>query len=390
MTTALRFLLFLAAVLSAACTQEQPTASEPRPVRAQTLRLALTEARECRSLPGQVQSRNSVVLSSKLSGTVTEVLAAEGDVLHAGQPILRIDDAELRQRRQSVASTAGQAALERQAVTARRIQAQTTLARLRKLLDQGAVSRDDVDRAHAEYQALASREKALGAQSSAAGFQEAEIKALLQYSTVTSPLGGVLVRRHVDLGAFVQAGTSLAKVDALDSGFDLVALADESLLGVMDKGMSVVALIPSLSPAPFLTTLSAVIAQVDPKNRSFRVKAALKGAPSPGMFGKICVPVTTRPALLVPHRALRPRGELTTALIVDNQDMLRLRLIKTGATYQKAVLDDQTFLLQTGAAPLAATEGELLVEILSGLFPGEEVVVGAPATAREGDRLVRG
>jgi hypothetical protein len=84
----------------------------------------------------------------------------------------------------------------------------------------------------------------------------------------------VLSRRHVDLGAFVQAGTPLAEVDDLTSGFDLVARADESLLGRISQGMTVVALIPSLSAAPFLTTLSAVIGQVDPTSRSFRVKAA--------------------------------------------------------------------------------------------------------------------
>ena len=85
--------------------------------------------------------------------------------------------------------------------------------------------------------------------------------------------------------------------------------ADESLLGRISQGMTVIALIPSLSAAPFLTTLSAVIGQVDPGSRSFRVKAALKSAPQPGMFGKICVPVAEGPKLLVPESCLRRRGE---------------------------------------------------------------------------------
>ncbi|NCC95061.1 MAG: hypothetical protein EOM10_17640, partial [Opitutae bacterium] len=116
-------------------------------------------------------------------------------------------------------------------LAARKAQAKATLERMQKLLRQAAVSRDDVDRAQAEYEALANQEKAMAAQSSAAGFQSAEIRALMQYSTVTSPLNGVLTRRHVDLGAFVQAGTPLAEVADLKSGFELVAQADESLLG---------------------------------------------------------------------------------------------------------------------------------------------------------------
>lgn len=385
-------LLIPLALLLAACGQEKaPSASEPRSITAQTLRLALTEARECRSLPGQVQAKNSVILSSKLSGTVTEVLAKEGDRVTVGQPILRLDDAELRQREQSIRSSAGQAGLESRALAARRTQAKATFDRLNKLLAQGAISRDDVDRARAEYEALASQEKAMAAQSSAAGFQGAEVRELMRYGVVTSPLGGVLTRRHADLGAFVQAGAPLAEVDDLSSGFDLVAPADESLLGRLNPGMDVVALVPSLSPAPFLTTLSAVIAQVDPASRAFRVKAALAGTPSSGMYGKICVPVATSQKLLVPASALRRRGELVTALIVDDQSILRLRLLKIGGTYHKAVLDGRTFILQTGAEDLGAAPAgtEILVEVLSGLFAGEDVVLAAPDTAREGDRLTR-
>ena len=140
----LRLLPLLAVLLLAACGQDAPPKAEPRSIKAKALRLSLTEARECTSLPGQVQSRNSVTLASKVSGTVTEILAKEGDSLAAGQTILRIDDAELRQREQGVRSTAGQASLEGKALAARRAQAKATFERMQKLLDQNAISRDDV------------------------------------------------------------------------------------------------------------------------------------------------------------------------------------------------------------------------------------------------------
>jgi hypothetical protein len=109
------------------------------------------------------------------------------------------------------------------------------------------------------------------------------------------------------------------------------------------------------------------------------------------MFGKVCVPVGAAHKLLVPQSVIRPRGELTTTLIIDNESMLRLRIVKTGGIYQKAVLDGQTFILETGAEQLGAVPqgAEILVEILSGLSEGEEVVLDAPDMAREGDHLVR-
>jgi len=175
----LRTLLLLAILLLAACGQDAPPKAEPRSIKAGTLRLSLTEARECTSLPGEVQSRNSVTLASKVSGTVTEILAKEGDALTAGQIILRIDDAELRQREQGVRSTAGQASLEGKALAARRADLVLAVILMAVVFMLVAISRDDVDRARAEYEALASQEKAMAAQSSAAGFQGAEIRALM-------------------------------------------------------------------------------------------------------------------------------------------------------------------------------------------------------------------
>lgn len=387
-----RFLVMFILLSLAACGQGEQAASlqEASSVSVGTLRLTPTEARECRSLPGEVASRNSVTLSSKLSGTVVEVMAAEGDMVAKGQPILRIDDTELRLREQSTQSAAGQASLERQALAARTSQAKATYQRMNRLLAEGVLSQDEVDRARAEYEALLSQTRAVAAQTSSVGFQKQEIRTLRGYSVVTAPIAGVLTRRFADLGAFVNAGQPLAAIDESGQGYEIVSLADESLLGHVAQGMRVVAMVPSLSREPFLTVLTSVIERVDPTNRAFRVKAALgaqSGSPSAGLYGKICVPVKAGAKLLVPAEALRKRGDLVTAFIVDGQGILRLRLVKTGARYQQATFDGQTFILETATdAPEGARE---MVEVLAGLNKGEELAVDVPDTAREGDRVER-
>lgn len=379
-----------------ACSQENPTQPEPRSVTAQTMRLGLTTAQECRTLSGQVRSRNSVMLASKISGTVTAIQSEEGAAVQPGQVIVRIDDAELRQREQSLAATASQANLERQALVARRSQAGTTLERLRSVLGTHAASQEEVDRAQAEYDALVHQEKALAAQATAAHLQSAEVRSLLRYSTLSSPVHGVLTRRHVDLGTFVQAGSPVAEIEDLRSGFDLEARADESLLGLVQPGMTVLTVLPAIRQEPLVSTLSAVVDQVEPASRSFRIKANVDGSARAGMFGTICIPMPESEKLLVPLSALRPRGELMTAFVLDEQDTLRLRLIKIGALYQKIELDGQAFILQartdqSGQAYTQTEPGnaEILAEVRSGLFAGEEIVCAAPDTAREGDRLVR-
>lgn len=390
----LRILAFCAALLAlTACGQGPDKAPEGRRVRAATLALEPREAVECRSLPGQVEAKNSAVLSSKISGTVTAVFVEEGAFVQKGQPILQIDDAELRQRRQGAQAGAGQAVLERKAVAAQAALARTNLERMRKLLDQQAVSRDDFDRAQAEFLTLQSKEQALAAQAAQAGHQSEEVASLLSYSTVTAPISGILTRRQADLGAFVNAGAPLAAIDDAQGGFEIAAQADENLLARLGPGMRVLGFVPALSARPFATQLTAVIGHVDPATRTFRVKAALPdtvegGEPGAqaraGLFGKVCVPLTPARKLLVPEEAVRLRGELPTVLTVDQDQVLRLRIVKTGGRYLEAQVEGRAYILQAQAGERIPG---LLAEVLSGLNPGETVVVSPDQTLREGDRL---
>lgn len=387
---ALSAAFFAALSLLAACGQSREEAPKPRTVSAPTVRVGYQEALECSSLPGQVESRNSVVLSSKVSGTVTAVYAEEGALVQKGQPILQIDDSELRQREKSAQSTAGQAELQRQALAAKAALARTNLQRMEKLLEQKAVSRDDFDRARAEYLSLKSQEEALAASVASAGHQREEVRSLLAYSTVTAPLTGILAKRNVDLGSFVNAGAPLASIDDVQGGFDITAQGDETLLPRVRQGMTVLAQVPSLSQRPFLTELSAVVGHVDPATRTFKVKAELPAVDGnatahAGMFGKVCVPLSQARKLLVPAEAVRLRGDLPTALVVDQDGVLRLRLLKIGATYLRAEVGGKAYILQS-QAEAAPPEGAL-VEVLAGLSEGEIIVAGGSETLREGDHL---
>jgi len=399
-------LAFATGLLLSACGGDKT--AEPKTASAPTVRATLYDARECRSLAGEVRSQNSVILSSKISGTVVEVLAAEGAVVEKGHPILRIDDTELRQRMQGIQSTAQQAGLERQAIAARVAMAKTNSERMQKLFAQQAISRDELDRASTEHQALKKQEQALAASAAAAGHQGAEAKSLMGYSVVTAPFRGVISRRFVDQGAFVNAGAPLASIDDVQGGYELEAQADESLMSAVSKGMQVLGLVPSVSSEPFLTRLTTVVDHVDPATRTFKVRAAYNAPtipdsattistanatqattpvnrPHAGMFGKVCVPMSLAKKLLIPATSVRQRGELATVLVVDDKSVLRLRLIKIGGAYLKADLDGQSFIVQ--AQSEAANVPGVMLEVLSGLTEGEIVVNGGPETLREGDRL---
>ena len=375
----------------AACTREEPAKpASARNISAQTQVVHLEQAVECRSFPAQVESRNSVTLASKLSGSVVEILAQEGAALKAGGLIMRIDDKDLQSRAQGLAASTSQAASERQALEARASHAKANLDRLSRLLAQKVISQDDFEKARTEYLALAREVEANAARESAVRAQKGELTSLSAYTRITAPFDGVLTRRFVDLGAFVNAGQPLAMLDDVTSGFDLVAQVDESLLAGLSVGQQAVGAVASLAPAPFATRVSAVVGRVDPATRTFRLKAELPpGAAAQaraGMFGRIFLPVRVSKKVLVPDACLRLRGDLPVVFVADDSGVVSLRVVKPGGRFIKVMLEGQPYLTDSEAFESPGVPA--YVEVLTGLSGGERVVCSQTGTLREGDRII--
>jgi len=377
------------ALLAGGCGQEPPARPQPRTVRVPVVEIKAVEAVECRSFPAQVESLGSVTLAGKSSGAVVEVFAQEGQALKAGDPILRLDDQELKSREQSLTASMAQAASERQAAAGRAAHARANLERLARLLAQKVISQDDFEKARTEQQALAREEEAIASRERALAAQREELRAQAPYLRITAPFDGVLSRRYVDLGAFVAAGQPLALVDAVSSGFDLTAQVDESLLYSLSVGQVLVGAVPALSPAPFAARVRAVVGRVDPATRTFRLKAELPplgGAqPKSGLYGRLFVPARTANKLLLPVACLAPRGDLQAVQVVDAQGVTALRVIKTGGRFLKVEFDGKPFL--TDSEAFEDPTREAFVEVLSGLSDGERVACAGALQLRDGDRV---
>jgi len=381
------------ALLLAACSGDKPReAGRPRIVETPLRPVQRRDVVECRSFPAQVESHQSVVLASKVAGAVLSVAAREGDMLRAGQEIMRLDDKDLSSQEQGLSASREQIFRERQALIARAGLARTTTERLGRLLAQKAVSQEDYDKARAEYEALTRQVEAAEAQMGAAASKLGELAALRVYTRITAPFDGILARRYVDQGAFVTAGAPLALVDAASGGFELTALVDESLIAGLRQGQTLVAAVPSLAPEPFPVAVSAIVGRVDPLTRAFKLKCALPdpvpgatGPPRAGMFGRVFVPARTVDKLLVPEACIVRRGDLPTVMAVDADGTLRFRVVKTGGVFLAVAFDGKTYL--TDSQAFGETGRERFVDVVSGLADGDRLACDPGGTLREGDRV---
>ena len=155
---------------------------------------------------GRFEASRSVEVRPRVSGQITGIHFRDGDVVRAGQLLFTIDPrpytAALAEAQAGVATASSDLAL-----------AQADLGRAQRLLDEGAVSRSDVDR-------LTARVRATRAALAAA---QARVRARaldVEFTRVRAPIGGRISDRRIDGGNLVSAGdasgTLLTTINALD------------------------------------------------------------------------------------------------------------------------------------------------------------------------------
>ncbi len=281
---------------------------------------------------GVVRPFADATLSTKLMGSVTEVLVQEGDAVRRNQPLLRIDARDLGAQRQQV--DAAQA--EAQAVLA---EAELHVRRMRALYEDDAAPRAQLDAAETGYtRALAGV--------AAARASAAELSAVSSYSVVRAPFDGIVVQRMVDPGSFAAPGAPLLTVQD-PSRLRISVSASPDAVRQVQPGSRVSADIEGF-------VVTATVEGVVPGMAGlFTVNAIVENAgaalPSTGA-AELALPQGTRTTVVVPARAIRRQGDLT-GVYLRQGDAVLTRWVRVG--------------------PAAADS----VEVLGGLRDGDVIIV---------------
>ncbi|HVP14087.1 MAG TPA: HlyD family secretion protein [Terriglobales bacterium] len=214
----------------------------------------------------QVEGHIIPVLS-RVSGYVSAVLVDDDQQVRAGQVLVRIDDRDLAARlaqAEGDLATAlamggsrgetGQAAAQLQAARAAVAQAEANARkaesdrdRYRTLAQRNIVSRQQLDAAEAAAEAAEAQLRAAleqvtaasagvrGAQSRVEAARAARDQAALQlsYATIAAPEAGVVTRKSVEVGQYVQAGQPLMSVVPLHDVWVVANLKETEVRNVL-------------------------------------------------------------------------------------------------------------------------------------------------------------
>lgn len=285
---------------------------------------------------GTIRPVHETAIGARLLARVVEVNLKAGQVVNAGDVLVRLDDVDLLARRRQAEAVV-------HAAEAAHALSEADAIRSANLLKSKAVSRQEDDRAVSAF-------KSADAELRRAKESINEIQATLEWATIRSPIRGIVIDKKVSVGDMVTPGQILATLfDPLQ--MQLVASVRESLAHRLNVGQPIDVQIESFNKQ-CLGTISEIVPEAESSTRAFQVKVT---GPCPegiysGMFGRILIPLDEEQILVIPRQAVQSVGQLDLVNVATH-----------GAISRRAVRLGRTI----GAE----------VEVLSGLREGEQVQV---------------
>lgn len=316
---------------AAARSSAAAAAHMPEPMEVVTTGIAQTQPyRATTTSIGTVLALRSITLRTELSGTVREVKLVPGRIVDSGTVLVALDisveQADLRAQE-------AQAAL-----------AQTSLARLERLRQHGAVSEEEVDRARAERDIVQA--------------QIARTQAIIAKKTIRAPFRARVGIADVHPGQYLNEGTQLTTLQGVAGAAHVDFSVAQQVAATLRAGEPVRVLTTTDSTA-LPARIVAVDARVDPTTRTATVRATIVGpnAPAPGSSVRVLVPTgPSANAIVIPVSALRrgPGGDHVFVIAADSSGKMRAheRAVRSGP-----MLGDQIVILDglTAGEQIAAS-----------------------------------
>lgn len=307
-------------------------------------------AAQSEGFDGVVEAVRQTVIAAQVPGAVVALDVKAGDVVKAGQVLLRID---ARAAEQTAAAGDAQVRAARASLEV----ATKEVERQRQLYQKKYISQAALERAEAQFKATTAGVQAQLAQAGAARTQSG-------FHIVKAPYAGVVADVPVTLGDMAMPGRPLLTLYD-PAALRVTAAVPQSAIARMTPNTPVKLELPGMPAEQKWVTVkqAQVLPTIDAATHTAQVRielpAATKGA-SPGMFARVWLPTATGSAsrLFVPAKAIVRRAEMTGVYVLDPKGQPVLRQVRLGRAS-----DDQ-------------------VEILSGVTAGERVVLDPQAAAR--------
>lgn len=300
---------------------------------------------ETKAVFGQVMSRNVVPARARIGGTVRDITVDEGSEVREGEVIAVVIDDKLALRQEA-------AAAQVQAIRSQLDNAQTELDRAQQLRERGTAPQSRVDQAQTQVDVYQN-------QLQAAQAEQAVVEQQAREGEVLAPASGRVLDVPVTPGSVILPGEEIARIAG--GGYFLRLSLPERHAAEIAEGDTVEVgerVLSAGGDEGAIETRQGRLVKVYPEISGGRVEADVEveglGDYFVGERTLVWIPVGRRSVIAVPREAIATRHGV---------DMVRIAT-EDGAAEVPVVLGE----------PVATEDGDL-IEVLTGLRAGDEVVL---------------
>ncbi|MBP1639736.1 MAG: efflux transporter, family, subunit [Bacteroidetes bacterium] len=333
------------------CGNKQTGANAPEQIKAYSVETVSSQNVELKSIyPATLKGQEDIDIKPRIDGFIEKVFVDEGSIVHRGQPLFKINSPASVQNVQNARASYNTAKLD--------------VDRIRPLAEKGIYSKVKLS----TYEnALASAKAALD-----------EAKAMAGWTTVTSPVNGIVGTLNYRQGSLVNNTTVLTSVANTTNIIAYFSINEKELLTLLKdlKGNTQAEKIRNMPRVQLLLSdgseyeetgrIETISGVVDATSGSVNFRASFPnkhGLLRSGSSGKVVIPQPVSNALVIPQKAT-----------FSQQDKVLVFKVVGDSVVQKTI------------TVKATPDGQSYV-VLDGLASGEKIVTDGVATLKSGQKI---
>ncbi len=346
----------------------------------QTLESSFESQQNSLSLSGNILPSETVKLSFKTPGVITQANFSEGEFVNAGQMMASIDTKEYNLQVQASSADYESSKMQIESEIPAKINqakaqldlTKVTYERISSLYEAGAATKAQLDEITAKKIAdentykLAMEAEAIAKsklEKAGAGLELSKTK--LSDTTISSPIDGIVMKKLAQDGEVIGQGypvVAIGKVKTVDAE---IGVSDADIKDV-EIGQKVQVYLYGLNKV-FPGVIHEIGATADPLTRTFSVKVEIQNPDfeiRPGMVAKVKIPLSSTEGILVPLSSVITKSEGQIVFVYDAKTKtVSKKLVQTGK-----IVKDQ-------------------IEIISGLSDKANVVIEGQFRLHDNDKV---
>lgn len=338
--------LLMTGILFTSCSGDTHEAAVKKedPVKV-TVAVAGVQSSNIIQVSGQIESKETAVISTRVMGIIMDVKVKAGDTVQKGQLLAAINNADIMAKR-------GQAQAMVSETEAALKDAQKDYERFAELYKQSSASAKEFENASLHFSSVK-------AKAEAAKQMQNETEAMLAYTNLRAPFSGTIIQKNVDAGSMASPGMPLLTMEQI-GGYQVSASVSEGDIANIKVNAEATVLIKSSGRA-----IRGKVSEISPSSQfsggQYSIKVNIPDAERTGLYSGMYVSVSIQTPgkasesnkLLIPASAVIYRDQLTGLYTITENQTALLRWVKLGkmqgdqAEILSGLRKDEQFILES-------------------------------------------